>query len=473
VPDLAFDWRFVTGALLLWAAFVSITVILERRSAAATLAWVLILLLLPIVGMLVYRLIGPTRLARRKLRRAAGRHVLREALGSLAAIEQTSHEHRQLAMIAIRAGEAPPLRARELELYTEGEPAYAALVAAIAAACHHVHLEYYIWEPDHIGARLRDALIERARAGVEVRLLLDATGSRQARGAFLRPLREAGARIGWFNPVGFVSLRRKRADFRTHRKIVVVDGDVGFTGGMNVTDVHTAEFTTPAWRDTHLRLTGSAVRALQRVWLEDWLFATGEQLAAARYLPEASHEDGRIVQIVSSGPDTTEFAIHKILFAVVNQANHRLWLTTPYFVPDDPLQAALVTAALRGLDVRLLLPRKGDSRLVDLAARSYFPELLAAGVRIYELTERFVHAKTIVVDDEVAIVGTANLDNRSFRLNFEVVAVLYDRAAACTLAEAFERDLATTSTCATADYDRQPLPRRLGQAVARLFSPLL
>jgi cardiolipin synthase A/B len=470
-------WLLITSAFAAWALVMAIVIVQQRRSPAATIAWLMVLAFLPILGWLIYRLIGPLRLERRRLRRRLTRKVVEEALGALTEIETGSPmRHReQLARIAIAAGEAPPLHATALELYCDGASAYTAIGAAIDAAKHHVHLEYYIWEPDQIGCRLRDQLVERAKTGIEVRVIVDGAGSNHVRHKFFKPLVAAGGHVTWFNPVSLLGLRRRRADFRSHRKIVVCDGHVGFTGGMNITDVHTPEFSGDrAWRDTHLRLEGSAVRALQRVFAEDWMYAADEALPAAEtYFPApATPPGGEVVQIVASGPDLGVFAIHKMFFASINQAAHRVWLTTPYFVPDDAILNALVSAAMRGVDVRLIIPAKGDSKLVDLAARSYVPDLLAARARVFEYGPRFVHAKTFVIDDDVSIVGTANVDNRSFRLDFEVAAIVYDHGFNTRLARAFDTDLASCVEV-RADPAKLPFLTRLGQSGARLLSPLL
>jgi cardiolipin synthase len=467
-------WPLVTALVSAWALVMAGVILLERRSAAATMAWLLALVFLPIVGLIAYRLIGPQRLQRKKLRRVFGRRMVREAIEALGELGAHQPEDLQLALVPMRVGEAAPLRAEEVDVYLDGVAAYRAIELAIEAARHHVHVEYYIWEPDQIGTRLRDLLVERARAGVEVRTILDGTGCNKLRRSFLRPMRDAGVQIAWFNPVSLRRLRRQRADFRTHRKTVVCDGRVGFTGGMNVTDVHSAELCPTYWRDTHVRLRGGAVLSMQRVFMEDWFFAA-EKLPplSGEYFPAPDHAGEHIVQIVSSGPDSDAFAVHKLFFSALAQARERVWATTPYFVPDEPILTAMITAALRGVDVRLIVPKKGDSRLVDFAARSYFPELVAAGVRIYEYGPRFIHAKTMVIDDDVAIIGTANLDNRSFRLNFELAAVMYGGPTAVTLMAAFVEDMTGSRELVREDLDRLPLHRRLGCAGARLLSPLL
>ena len=464
----------ITVAFVAWIASIGVVIVLQRRSAAATLAWLFALTFLPVIGYVIYRLIGPLRLERKRVKRSITKAAVREVLFAQAQLADDELEHQQLARVGVELGETSPLRAAEVELFFDGNSAYASILASVAAATHHVHLEYYIWEPDSIGTQLRDALIERARAGVQVRMVVDATGSNKLNDSFFAPLRAAGAKVALFNPIRLRSLRMRRPDFRTHRKIVVCDGRVGFTGGMNITDNHSAARSENYWRDTHLRITGAAVWPLQRMFIEDWYFAADELCPITEELFPAPSKDGEhLVQIIGSGPDSAAFAIHKMFFTAINQCTDRLWMTTPYFVPDEALLAAITSAALRDCDVRLLVPKQGDSRLVDLAARSYFPELLEAGVRIYEYEPRFIHAKTMVCDFDVAIVGTANLDNRSFRLNFEVAAIVFGETANKTLGEAFTRDLLDAREILRSDYDRQPFKARLGQAGARLISPLL
>ena len=464
-------WSLLEAAWFILAASV---ILLQRRSAAATIAWLFVMAFLPIVGLIVYRLIGPMRLERKRLRRRAGRLAIEEATGAMARLREVALEDVQVASVPMALAQPPPMPASAAALYFDGADAYAAILDAVAAAKHHVHLEYYIWEPDRIGTRLRDALIAKARAGVQVRMLVDGTGSSRLGRKFLRELTGAGVEFARFNPMRLRFIKRPRIDFRTHRKIVVCDGQVGFTGGMNVADAQSSALSGRCWRDTHARVEGTAVWALQRIFLEDWYFATRRRFDfSADYFPAPSGERRHVVQIVASGPDHDHLAIHRTYFTVITRATQRLWITTPYFVPDEATASALATAALRGVDVRLIIPKRGDSVLIDLAARSYVPELVAAGVHVYEYLPRFIHAKTFVVDDDLAIVGSANLDNRSFLLNFEVTALLYDRGIAAELGGAFEADLRDCRAITAGDIAREGLGRRLGQATARLLSPLL
>jgi len=469
-------WAILTATTLstVWVVIAAGVILLQRRSATATLAWLLVFIFLPIFGLVLYRLLGPLRLKRKQLKRRVGRRVVEDAMGAMELIRAHGHDHLQVARVPIAMNEPPPLHADGLELYTEGAAAYAAIVQAIEAATHHVHLEYYIFEPGKIGTRLRDLLAAKARAGVTVRLLVDGSGSSRLGKRFLRPLRAAGAQVAFFNPISLRWIRTRRVDFRCHRKIVVCDGAVGFTGGMNVADAQTAEHSPRYWRDTHLRVAGAAVLALQRLFIEDWYFATEALPDRAGELFRLPDKAGaHVVQIIGSGPDHDQLTIHGTYFAAITRATSRAWLTTPYFVPDDAIITALCTAAQRGVDVRLLVPLRGDSRLIDLAARSYMPELVASGVRVYEYLPRFIHAKTIVIDDDLAIVGTANLDNRSFKLDFELTALIYDLALTERLARAFEADLADSRAIDAAALAGHSLFRRLGEAGARLLSPLL
>ena len=264
-------------------------------------------------------------------------------------------------------------------------------------------------------------------------------------------------------------------NFRTHRKIVVCDGRVGFTGGMNICDDHSAAAAGDlAWRDTHVRLEGPPVGDLQLAFLEDWHFATGRSPSTPDYFPEPdSRATGPWVQILASGPDHDSYAIERFCFAAIAAAEKRVLITTPYFVPNEPLLSALTTAAMRGVEVRILVPKRSDSWLVTAAARSYFEDLVRVGVRIHEYGPPMLHAKTLVVDDDIALVGTANMDNRSFRLNFEIAAVFYDRGVAESLTAMFKTDLRRAEEYRLREARRAPIGQRLSEAVARLLSPLL
>lgn len=461
-----------------WVLAAGCWMVLQRRSPTATLAWILALAAMPVVGVPVYLLVGPNRFARKKTRLS----LLRRARGTyLDAWERATARELsdlgQLARLAIRLEAPPPETARGLTLYAGGDPYYDAIEADVRAARHHVHVEMYIFERDGCGARVVEALAAAARRGAQVRLLVDDAGSPRLPPRFLRALLDAGGRVERFNPMLLGRLRGNSAIFRTHRKLVICDGRVGFTGGINVSDAQSAAASgEAAWRDTAIRIEGAAVHGLQLAFLENWAFVTG----GASPVPRASLRDyfpvepaGDLeVQIVPSGPDQEDSAVGHLHVAAIGAARQRVWISTPYFVPDEPLAAALASAALRGVDVRLLLPAATDSRVVDAASRTYHDALIRAGARIWLYGPPMLHAKTCVVDDDVAIVGTANLDSRSLRLNFEITAVLYGPRPAAALAELFQRDLAVARPKLEREADA-PFLSRLAASAARLLSPQL
>ncbi len=472
----------------LWILLMAGWMLQERRPPVTTLAWILGLAILPVVGIPIYLFLGPRRLKRRLLRRAkarlglAGKPEPWEALEAGAPIET-----RQLMTLARQLTNVPGETAIDLTIYDDGDRAIDAIVEAIGAARDHIHLEYYIFSADSTGTRVRDALVERARAGVTVRLLVDAAGTSLKR-SFLAPLLEAGGQVARFNPAFGGRNSTRFFNFRNHRKIVVCDGLTGFTGGVNVTNSHSRSASgSAAWRDTHLRLTGNAVHGLQLAFLEDWIFSqpgevrTGGEAHQARYFPEAERGP-HLVQVVASGPDErgprqsrleeTGHAIEALYFAALAGARERIFLTTPYMLPSEAMAAALESAALRGVDVRLLVPHRTDSRLVDAASRTYWDGLLAAGAKIFRYGPPMVHAKTCVVDRHLAIVGTANLDNRSLRLNFEVVVAIHGGPRVEELAQLFVRDLAQARPCAQEGRPQRVLAR-VFSSLARLLSPQL
>ena len=455
-----------------WIAYLvglGVWIVLQKREPVATLSWLLGLAALPYVGLVVYQLFGPLRIRRHRLRRARAR-VQAAEVPTL-----DDPDARELARLGKATTGLPPSTASRANLLVDGAATYEALLDAVRSARDHVHLEYYIYHPDQSGTALRDALVERARAGVKVRLLLDAVGSSKAPQRFFAPLLEAGGELAWFHPIRFGRVwERSWMNLRTHRKIVVVDGRIGFAGGINITDEENDRVRADAYRDLHLRLEGDVVGMLQLVFVEDWAYATDDRSVLASLPAGTPAADAGPIpaQVLTSGPDSDWEAIHRLHVAAIHAARHRVWLVTPYFVPGEAAMMALTSAAFGGLDVRLLVPRQSDSRLVTLAARSYFDTLLAAGVKVYEYGPRMLHTKALLVDDDLAMVGSANFDHRSFRLNFEISVLLRDAGLAGALARLIEGEL-TSAPRVRIDRARPLWRARLPEAFARLLSPLL
>lgn len=479
LPDPSVVWRVLAPLWLLLGIVQSGWVIMQRRSPVGTIGWIIALVFMPIIGLVIYRVFGPMRVTRQRLKRLHGRVRLGAQQEQLALREeypdapQWAIQHTRLIH---KASGIPLSSAREVALLFDGVATLKAMLEAVRAAQHHVHLEYYLYEPDQIGAQLRDALIERLKAGVEVRLLVDAVGSpklnSRAGRRFLADFTQAGGEFAVFHPNRFDRLR-PLVNLRTHRKILVCDGVVGFTGGINITEDENEEVCTTAFRDTHVRLEGPVVRWLQYVFLEDWAYARGtkHQRALARELIVASAPGPIGVQVIASGPDTHGEAIHRSVIDALHTARQRIWLTTPYFVPTEPALYALVDAAMRGVDVKILVPQESDSHLVTAATQSYFEELQEAGAKVFEYLPRMLHAKTLLVDDLYVQIGSANFDHRSFRLNFEIAVAIFSAAVNAELAHAFERDLGQSRLAAMGS--REPFPKRFTLALARLFSPVL
>ncbi|NUS60788.1 MAG: cardiolipin synthase [Lysobacter sp.] len=441
-------------------------IVLQKREPVATLSWLLGLALLPYIGFVIYHYLGPQRIQRHRLRRA------RTKAPQLPAATADDVIARELSRMGVSTTGLPPTTAREVRMLIDGGAKYTALLEDIAAARDSIDMEYYIFLGDRTGTSVRDALIERARAGVRIRLLVDAVGSGKTPRKFFAPLIEAGGHVAWFHPMRFGRVwRRPWLNLRTHRKIVVIDAHIAYTGGINVTDEEDERLRADAYRDLHLRVEGRIARSLQVVFAEDWAYATGQPPVLPPF-PEDVEAGSYAVQVVSSGPDSQWEAIHRMHVAAIHTATRRVWLTTPYFVPGEAAMQALTSAALGGLDVRLLVPKVSDSRVVTLAARSYFDDLLAAGVRVYEYMPRLLHSKTLLIDDHLAIIGSANFDHRSFRLNFEVSLLFHDARLASELERVIELDLAH-SPRVREDRPKPLWSCRLPEAIARLVSPVL
>lgn len=444
-------------------------IVLQKREPVATLSWLVSLAALPYLGFLIYHVFGPQKIVRHRALRARARI---ELPGDDSDDDPGTAE---LARLGHAITGLPPRSAHRVELLVDGNATYSALLEAVRGAHHHVHLEYYIYQPDQTGRELRDALVERARAGVKVRLLLDAVGSSDTPSSFFCELTDAGGELCWFHPMHFGRFwERPWLNMRTHRKIVVVDGRIGFAGGINITDEENEGLRADAYRDLHLRIEGDVVRSLQMTFADDWVYATGKQEFRndrEQWMPPLV--PGPIAaQVITSGPDSDWEAIHRMHVGAIHAARRRVWLVTPYFVPGEAAKMALTSAAFAGIDVRLLVPRQSDSRLVTFAARSYFDELIAAGVKVYEYGPRMLHTKALLVDDDMCMIGSANFDSRSFRLNFEICLLFRDAHVSAALAQLIEHEF-TNAPRVREDRRRPFLQARLPEAFARLLSPLL
>lgn len=451
----------------------------KRRPPHSSIAWILMITLLPYLGGVLFLFFGVNRVERRKqMRQAATRSLARQLPSlseyALAADQPLGELEARLMRLVHHADGMVSTRGNRVQVIADTNVTLRRIEEAILAAQESIHLEYYIWRPDATGTRLRDLLVAKARAGVRVRFLYDGFGSLWLTRAFLRPMRDAGIHVASFLP-GQSLRERWSINLRNHRKVVVVDGRVGFTGGMNIGDEYLGRNKKFGyWRDTHLELYGPAVLQLQHVFAEDWYYATGEELVAAERHPAPGTNGGDVcAQVVSGGPDRAWPTFHALMFTAINEARERVILTTSYFVPTDALVLALETAAWRGVRVRLLLAGRSAHYWTVLAGRSYYDTLLDAGVEIHEYRRGILHSKTLTVDGRWSFVGTPNFDARSLLLNFEVGVSLFDSSLAAELDAQFEGDLRHSRQIRAEHWRRRPLRSVLSENVCRTFAPVL
>jgi len=470
----------------LWALFLyDLTVlgvitlaIVRRRGLTGTLAWIFAIIALPGIGVVAYLLLANPHVARtRRAKRRATREFRQRRghpHGTGGGGTPLTAAERGVLRLAERLSDVAPVGGNRVDLVSRNEEAARRMGEAIASAKESVWAEYYMVKNDPTGREFLTLLARRAREGLDVRLLYDAVGSWGIEEGALDAIRAAGGHVEVFLPIN--PLRRRWAvHLRNHRKILVLDGKVAMTGGMNVGDEYSGRRRrgpAAAWRDTLLVLDGPAAGALAEVFAEDWSFATESEeiLDVPR---DAPRKDGSLVAVLPSGPDQEANAARLAYFAGITSAVSRCWIASPYFIPDGPTNRALVAAALRGLDVRILLPEKNDVTLVGPAGRSYYTALVRAGVRIFEYRPAMLHSKLMSIDGRWCLVGSANVDVRSFWLNFEISALVFDPAFAAVVDAQFEKDVADSREITPEILAGRGFWEALGEGIARLMSPLL
>lgn len=457
------------------------TVIHERRDPVRALSWIAVIMLLPFIGVGLFLFFGQDYRKQKIFNR--------KEIKDLKEFEQLSYKqlkiidsynnpdvvaNRQIITLLLNNNKSLLTTNNNLEVLIDGRQTFDELIKALEGAEKSIHIEYYIFEEDGIGSQIAEILRAKARSGVEVRFIFDDVGSWDLSHKFIRSMREAGVEIHCFMPVVFPWFTSK-INYRNHRKIVVIDSIIGFTGGLNVADRYIHGTRHGVWRDTHLRIEGDAAHLLQLTFLTDWYFATGLQLRDhSKYLlPTEADRGNTAVQIATSGPDSDWATIMQAYFSAINKATDHIYISTPYFMPGESLLTALKVAALSGIDVRIMIPSRSDSKIVYWASRSYISELLDAKIKVYLYTKGFNHSKIITIDNHFSSIGTANMDNRSFEDNFEVTAMIYDHSITNTLEQQFLVDLQDSIPLQRRQWSKRSRSEQLKESVARLFSPLL
>jgi len=478
-----YQWILIN---LLWINILLgvILVFFERRNPTSTWLWLMVLTFLPGIGFILYLFLGQDLSKKKmfKIKELEDECFRSIALEQKEAIQNNDfyfkdpnyQRYEDIVKMFLMNSESYFTQDNRVDLFFTGEEKFQALLESINRAEEYIHMQYYIFKSDGIGMKVLEALTKKAKEGVEVKLLVDGMGGRNLSRRALKALKEAGGDVAIFFPP-FVPFFTVRINYRNHRKICIIDGKEAYVGGFNIGDEYLGRSKKFGhWQDTHIRIRGSAVSSLQWRFYLDWRFASKNELKACKsYLPAVESSDSVGIQVVSSGPDSRWPSIKDGYLKMITNARDKVYIMTPYFIPDDSILEALRVAGLSGVDVRVMIPNKPDHIFVYWASLSYIGELLPAGVRFYTYDKGFLHSKVILSDDFISSVGTANLDIRSFQLNFEVNAFIYDEAINLKLTERFIKDLEDCTEITEEIYQNRSNIVKIKESISRLLSPIL
>lgn len=469
--------------------FVCFRVIFDTQNTTKTLAYLLLVIFVPIIGMIFYFSFGVNYRVKKiynkklivngRLQNNLEQELISYSKNVFNNGDETVQENRKLVNLILKENLSPLTNNNDVKLLINGEAKFEEVIKCLKQAKKHIHIEYYIFENDNIGNKIIDLLIEKAKQGVVVRFIYDDFGSRSIRKDQIAKLESAGAKIFPFYKIKLIAFAN-RINYRNHRKIIVIDGQTSFVGGINVSDRYINSEPNKNgifWRDTHLKIYGPATWYLQFLFLCDWNFCANDNVEINNQLfpPKNAFnsQQDKHVQITASGPDSDVPTILFAMLQAINLAENEVLITTPYFIPSNSINDAILIAVKSGVKVKIIVPKISDSNLVNAAASSYYSALLEAGVEIYRYNKGFVHAKTMVIDNEIAIVGTANMDVRSFDLNFEVNAIVYDEETANELRSVFYNDILHATKIDLQAWNKRTVFQKFLEKLARLFSPML
>jgi len=468
-------WLFLVAYSII-IIITMVRVLMDNRQPAKTMAWMLVLMFIPFLGIILYIFFGQNTRKERKIWQQSLDQLTKRSM--LEFVEQKDfnipEEYRTISNLFMNQNLALPFKNNEVEIYTSGYDFFPSLLMEIGKAEHHIHIDTFIISDDPLGRIIADALIDKAKQGVEVRLIYDDVGSWRTPNSFFTRMRNEGIEVYAFMPVRFPAFT-SRVNYRNHRKICVIDGEVGFIGGMNIARRYVQGTPKQSWRDTHVKLTGAAVYGLQRAFLVDWYFVSKVFITERSYYPEIIiGQNNSLVQVVTSSPTSLWPEIEQGYVRILTNAKHYVYMETPYFLPTDPILFAMRVAALSGVDVRLMIPYETDTKVVEWASRSYVIEASKAGVKILLYRKGFNHSKLLVSDDAMATIGSTNVDFRSFENDFEANAFFYDKKIALQVKEVFLADQKDSIDLDDVRrFIKKPFLQRLWESFVRLLSPLL
>ena len=473
----------LVSAYLITMLLIIIVIMLENRNPLKTISWVIVLLTVPVIGVVFYiffgqnwrkeKIIARKGLENHDLFASISRSQVKELSDSNLLLNTGVYTKRNIIRLLLNNANAIVTHGNKVSILNNGDNTFSAIISEIKKAEKFIHIQYYIFDDDTIGNTIADILKEKAEAGVEVRIIIDDVGGWQLKNSFFKRLRESGIEVECFLKVRFPMFTSK-VNYRNHRKIIVVDGTVGFIGGINIADRYlNGDESYGIWRDMHLKITGDAALAMQEIFLIDWYFVKQEELTDTKYFPAVDPVGDKLVQIVPSGPDSDWPAIMMGYLQIISSAMKYVYLATPYFMPNDSVLMTIKAAAMGGVDVRIMIPEKSDAHFTHMCSRSYIKELLLAGVKVYFYQKGFLHSKLVIADDLVCSIGSANMDFRSFEHNFEVNAFIYDEEKATEARYIFLDDLNDSRQMFFDVWIGRSKWMKFKESFARLFSPLL
>lgn len=449
-------------------------VISENRNPVRTVAWILAVIFLPVIGIFWYAVFGQDITKKYVISRRMYSKLKRRPLDEMGTPVEfdVPEEHENLVNLLKNMDYNPVLGGNDVKLFTNGTEKFKHLFEDIENAKEHIHIEYYVLLDDNLGKKFQDALIKKAKEGLEIRIIYDSFGSRKIKKKYIEEYRMAGIEIEPFLKLTWNAIT-SRLNYRTHRKIIVIDGKIGYVGGMNIADRYIDGFDWGIWRDTHARIVGKGVQGLQSVFLIDWYFVSQTLITSRKYFPLLENFGDVHMQVVNSGPLSEANEISHGILQAIYDAKKSIFIQTPYFLPPDAMIDALQAASVRGVDVRIMMSAQSDVPLVQMASRSFIKDMLKAGVKVYFYKKGFMHSKLMTFDDSLTLIGSVNFDSRSFEQNFEIEAFIYDERITRESIDIFTEDQRHSELILMKEWKKRPVIKRFFESVLRLFAPLL
>lgn len=460
-------------ALLLLLIY-SIIIDYDNKNPVKTICWILVVIFLPLLGMAAYYIVGRNITKKRSKFKLWREEFNRHELSNFQTYKVDAlhpDNYNELKSLILNLEQSPIFGGNRVTVYPNGKSKFHSLFEDINLAAKHIHIFYYAIGDDHIGNELKEKLINKVKQGVKVRLLYDGLGCNKTNRKYFRQMIEAGVEVRTFLPLSFPRILRS-VNYRNHKKIVIIDGKIAYTGGINVKDVYIDGLSWGKWNDIHFKVEGSGASGLQSVFLADWYYASGQYLASAEYYPHVEIFGNVAVQVVNAEPLGMHSNIMEAMFTAITRAKKYVYIETPYFVPTESLLQAIQTVAMSGIDVRLVMPRKSDNAYVQYASNSYVEKLLRNKVKIYQYLKGFTHSKLMIIDDELVIAGSANMDVRSLELLFETNLFIYDKEVAQTVKNIYLTDMDNSEVLNLSDWMNRSRSTKFREACFRLLSPV-